>query len=100
MLIKSIFHDTIYLMKTLGGLMERFKHLQAPERSVRKALVEAVESVVGVEIDGEGIKIAGESAVYLSGLPSAVRTAIFEQKQAVLSRANNILGKEQLKELR
>ncbi len=85
-------------MKTLGGLMERFKHLKAPERSVRKALVQAVEEVVGITIDGNEFKIAGESRVYVQAR-SAVKMALFEQKQAVLSRANNILGKEQLKEL-
>jgi len=91
-------YGMMVVMKNLGGLMERFKHLQAPERSVRKALVQAVTEVVGITINGDEFKIAGESKVYVQAR-SAVKMALFEQKQAVLSRANNILGKEQLKEL-
>ncbi len=85
-------------MKTLGGLMSRFQHLKAPERTVRNALVRAIKEVTGVDIDGEVLKISGESKVYVQA-HSAIKTAIFEQKHVILSRANNILGKEQLKEL-
>ena len=86
-------------MKSVGGFLKRFKHLQAPERTVREALVQAADELVGIKMKSEWIKIAGESVVYIQA-PSAVKTVLFEEKLSILSRANSILGKEQLRELR
>ena len=72
--------------------------MQAPERTVREALVSAVREVVGVEVSGSEFKLSGESRVHVQA-HSAIKMAIFEQKHEVLSRANNIIGKEQLREL-
>jgi len=92
-------------MKNLGGLMERFKHLKAPKRTVRNAITQAVGEILGNEIEAlckehpEWIKISDEATVYIQA-PSAIKNIIFEQKLDILSRANSILGKEQLKHMR
>jgi len=87
-------------MQIVGSFLERFKHLQAPERSVRKATKEAVSDVLsGVMLTDDCIKIQRESILYLSP-SSIIKSAIFENKQTIISRINNILSKEQIKEIR
>jgi len=85
-------------MQTIKSFLIRFKNLKAPERSVRAATREAVTDVVGVDIHDENIKISGDNILYLSPR-SVVKAVIFENKREIISRINNILKKEQIKEL-
>jgi hypothetical protein len=86
-------------MQNLSHLLDRFKNLQAPERSVRKATIDTVKEIVGVELHDEQIKIQNESILYLSPT-SAIKAAIFEEKHSIISRINNILAKEQIKDIK
>ena len=85
-------------METVGSFLGRFKNLKAPDRSVRLAVREAVTDIVGVDMQDENIKINGDSTLYLSP-HSVVKAIIFENKREIISRINNILKKEQIKEL-
>jgi len=85
-------------MKTLEGLKARFAHIQAPERTVRNALSQAISEIIGIEFTGTA-KLSQENTVYIQA-PAPVKARIFEQQYAILNRANNILGKKQLKHLR
>ncbi len=86
-------------MKKIGGLLSRFKKLKAPERDVIQAVISTVREVVGVEIDEASIKISNESILYISS-KSAIKSAIFENKLDIISRINNILNKDQIREIR
>ncbi len=85
-------------MRAVGNFLTRFKHLKAPERSVRAAVLQAVKEVVGVDIENRSVKISGNDTLYLSP-SSIIKSAIFEHKLEVLSRVNNILGKDQIKKI-
>lgn len=86
-------------MQLIGGFLERFKHLKAPERSVRNATKEAVKEILnGIELADECIKVQRENILYLTP-HSVIKTAIFENKHVIITRINNILGKDQIKEI-
>ena len=86
-------------MQTVGNFLDRFKNLKAPERSVRSAVIVAVKELVCVEINDGDIKISSENTLYLSP-NSAIKAVIFENKREIIPRINNILGKEQIKEIK
>ncbi|GEM_PF-5459053 len=86
-------------MRTIGSFLDRFKNLKAPERSVRTAIIRAVTDVIGITIKDNCIKINNESIVYISP-GSTIKAAIFENKKIIISRLNNILGKDQIKDIK
>ncbi len=87
-------------MQIVGSFLERFKHLKAPERSVRNATREAIKEILGgIELPDECIKVQRESILYLTP-GSVIKTAIFENKQSIIARINSIIGKEQIKEIK
>ncbi|MCD5384398.1 MAG: hypothetical protein LRZ97_00610 [Candidatus Pacebacteria bacterium] len=86
-------------MKVINGFLERFKHLKAPERSVRAAIIESIKDIIGVSIDDDSIKV-GLNGILNISTNSSIRCAIFENKQNIIKRVNNILGKDQVKDIR
>jgi hypothetical protein len=88
-------------MKGIGNYLERFKNLKAPKRTVRDALVKAVDDVVGIKVSGEIFKIqpAHESEIFIQA-QSVIKQSLFEYQHDILNNANSILGRVQLRQFR
>lgn len=85
-------------MQLASNFLARFKHIKAPDKTVRGVVVQAVEEVLEVTIRREDVTVS-EGTLHLS-VPSTVKAAVFQHKHAILTRVNNLLGAEQIKELR
>lgn len=85
-------------MQLAANFLVRFKNLQAPERSVRAAVIQAAQELVGVELMDTQIKIS-KNELYIN-VPSTIKAALFENKKPLVSRINTILGKEQITGIR
>ncbi len=81
-------------MKTISGLLKRFKNLEAPDRVIKDAAIKAVEVIIGIKINKEDIKI--NNKVLFITTSSSIKAAIFENKDTILSRINNLLNKDQI----
>ncbi len=85
-------------MKNLGHLMDRFKNLQPPERHVKSAIIQAIFEIFNININADDIKVGYNGDIYLQ-VHSAIKDAIFERKLEIMKTANNILKKNQIKDL-
>ena len=65
---------------------------------MRDAVQVAVRDLLEVDIDKSLIKING-TTLYLN-IGSVVKSAVFENKTNILARVNNVLGKEQITDLK
>ncbi len=81
-------------MKTISGLLKRFKNLEAPDKVIKEATIKAIESIVGIKINKEDIKINNKT-LFIT-ISSSIKAAIFENKDLILSRINNLLNKDQI----
>jgi len=69
-------------MKTLTSLIERYAHIQAPDKTLKKAFVKSVEKVTGIEIDIKSVDIFKKTAKVSA--PSVVKTEIRLNQRDIL----------------
>lgn len=85
-------------MERASLFLKRFKNLKAPERSVKEVVVQVVYEVAQVHITPQELKVSGPVVFIL--VHSAVRAHIFQYKQLLISRINNLLGNERVTDIR
>jgi hypothetical protein len=86
-------------MKVIGGLLDRFKNLEAPERVVRDATIKSISDVLNIDINNINIKLSNKGVLYIH-IQSSIKAGIFEYKDVLISRINNILNKNQIRDIK
>jgi len=86
-------------MQIIGGLLDRFKNLEPPERVVRDAVVSAIDSIIDIQIEPSSINMSNNGILYIS-VQSSVKASVFEQKDIVISRINNLLNRDKVKDIK
>jgi hypothetical protein len=87
-------------MKQAGSFLDRFKKLTPPNDAVRRAVAEAIKTVVGAPVTREHVKVVrGVAFVTCSSVArNAIRVArgkIFEELGKILPKA-----RQQVREIR
>ena len=79
-------------MREIQKLLERYAKLQAPEKTVKKAFVEAIQQVVGVSIDIDSVRIRNKTARL--DVPAALKHEIRLNQQKVIEATKDTVGKD------
>ena len=77
-------------MKTLNSLIEKYAHIQAPDKTLKKAFIKSVEQVTGIEIDIKSIEIF-KKTVKVSA-PSVIKTEIRLNQRDILTNVAEEVG--------
>ncbi len=86
-------------MKVVGNLLDRFRHLEPPERVVKNAVIQAVKDIMRVELNSEDIKVNNKGILFLN-TQSGIKSAVFEVKSSVIARINNLLLNSSIKDIK
>ena len=86
-------------MKKVSSLFERFAHIKAPQRYVKKIVIEVVHEVTGVNICVDTIMLVQKKIIYIN-TSSVIKNVIFENKDSIISRINHQLKQDQIKDIR
>ena len=78
-------------MESIALYLEKFTHLTPPEKTVREAVVRAVQDVIGYELDQACIEVT-ERAIFVNAHP-ALKTELVIMKEAITERVMHRLGK-------
>ena len=79
-------------MKTLAGLLSRYKNIKAPQRVLREAFIAAVYQETGIEIAAAQVEVLGKN-VRLN-VPSVVKSEIHMNQQNILKRVGESVSDE------
>lgn len=77
-------------MKTLQNLLERYAHIQAPNATIKKAFIKAVDESVDFLLDKKDIEIHKKTAHVKA--PSVVKTEIRLNQQEILNKVSDEVG--------
>lgn len=77
-------------MKSLTTLLERYTHIQAPDATLKKAFVKAVEDIVEINIEVKDITIS-KTTIFLNA-PSAVKSEIRINQREILTKVAQDVG--------
>lgn len=77
-------------MKTLQNLLERYAHIQAPDTTIKKAFIKAVEEIVDFSLTKKDIKINNKT-VHVNA-PSVVKNEIRLYQQDIMKKISEEIG--------
>ena len=77
-------------MKILANLLERYAHIQAPDATLKKAFVRAVEECIDVSITIKDVSISGK--IIKINAPSVVKNEIRFNQQDILKNISAEVG--------
>ncbi len=75
-------------MKSLTSLLARYTHIQAPDATLKRAFIKAVENILEVSLDEKDITIS-KNTVFIHA-PSVIKHEIRVNQQEILKE----VGKE------
>jgi hypothetical protein len=76
-------------MKALNALLERFKNLTPPDASIRKAVVQAVKEVCGIDLSEKDVSVNGQT-ISISIRPAA-RGELFQKSALIQEKLLELL---------
>lgn len=77
-------------MKTLKNLLVRYAHIQAPDATIKKAFVSAVENILEITLDVKQVSINKKTA-HISA-PSAIKSEIRLSQKEILQNVSEEVG--------
>ncbi len=85
-------------MQNIQDLLARYAHITPPDAAVKKAVLHSVEEVVGITLHRSDVSVV-RGVVYIQSDPT-IKSALFVQKEEILKKAQEMVGKENVKEIR
>ena len=76
-------------MKTLSNLLARYAHIQAPNATLKKAFIKAVEDVIEVTLTSQDLDISKKTVRIKA--PSVVKNEIRINQQEILKNVSEEL---------
>jgi len=77
-------------MKIVSNLMQRYAHIQAPERTLKKAFVKAVSDCTEISINIEDIRVSGKTIKLNTS--SVIKSEIRLNQQDILKHITAEVG--------
>jgi len=77
-------------MKTLQNLLERYAHIQAPDASIKKAFIKAVEDTIDIVLSTKDVRITKKTAYIQTS--SVIKNEIRFNQQDILQKVNEEMG--------
>ncbi|QSH39176.1 hypothetical protein JXR01_02615 [Candidatus Kaiserbacteria bacterium] len=77
-------------MKIINNLLDRYAHIQAPDATIKKAFIKAVEETIDFVIDKKDVKINKHTAHV--NAPSVIKSEIRFNQQDILKKVNKEMG--------
>jgi len=77
-------------MKILSNLLERYSHIQAPDKTLKKAFVKAVDDCVNITLELKDISISGKTIKV--DAPSVIKNEIRFNQQDILKHISAEVG--------
>lgn len=77
-------------MKGISDFLKRFADFAPPERSLRRAVAQAIRERFSVPLSEEEVKVAGSGAYV--GVSGTLKSEIVLNKKALLARVKELTG--------
>lgn len=77
-------------MKIVSNLLERYAHIQAPDKTLKKAFVKAVYDIIEITIDVKDLRISKKTVKV--NAPSVIKNEIRFNQQDILKHINAEVG--------
>ena len=85
-------------MFNISSYLEKFKRLEPPGDSAKKASQQVIFETIGVKIDKKDMTVK-DGVLFLS-VPSIVKNEVYMNKRGILEKVKEILGEKTLKDIR
>lgn len=87
-------------LEKIGNLFDKFRKLTPPDMSVRKAASLIIKSSLNLEVPVRKVSFNKKNGLIFLEIDNLKKAVIFLQKKEVISKINDSLGKDIVKEIR